>query len=53
VSADVASRKVIVLNIDAPPLFADVLELTPPRNGGERPVRLFSELLNAAAGNWR
>jgi len=53
VSADVASRKVVVLDIDAPPLFADVLELTPPRNGGERPVRLFSELLNAAAANWR
>jgi LysR family transcriptional regulator, low CO2-responsive transcriptional regulator len=53
VSADVASRKVAVLDIDAPPLFADVLELTPARNGGERPLRLFSELLNTVAANWR
>jgi LysR family transcriptional regulator, low CO2-responsive transcriptional regulator len=53
VSADVASKQVVVLDIDAPPLFADVLELTPARNGNERPARLFSELLNTEAGNWR
>jgi molybdate transport repressor ModE-like protein len=53
VSADVASGRVVVLDIDAPPLFADVLELTPARTGGDRPVRLFTELLNAEAGNWR
>jgi molybdate transport repressor ModE-like protein len=53
VSADVASKQVVVLNIDAPRLFADVLELTPAHDGREGPVRLFSELLNAAAGNWR
>jgi molybdate transport repressor ModE-like protein len=52
VRADVASKQVVVLDIDAPPLFADVLELT-ARNGGERSVRLFSELLNAEAGAWR
>ncbi len=53
VSADVAGRHVVVLDIDAPPLFADVLELTPARNASERSVRLFSDLLNAEAGNWR
>jgi molybdate transport repressor ModE-like protein len=53
VSADVANREVVVLDIDAPPLSADVLELTPMRNQGERPVQLFSELLHAEAGNWR
>jgi LysR family transcriptional regulator, low CO2-responsive transcriptional regulator len=53
VSADIASKRVTVLDIDAPPLSADVLELTPARDGGERPARLFSELLNAEAGNWR
>ena len=53
VSADVANGKVVVLDVDAPPLFADVLELTPARNGDERLVRLFSELLNVEAKNWR
>lgn len=53
VRGDVASKQVIVLDIDAPPLCADVLELTPARNGGEHPVRLFSELLNKEAGGWR
>ena len=52
VRADVASKQVVVLDIDAPPLFADVLELT-ARSSGERSVRLFSELLNAEAGAWR
>jgi LysR family transcriptional regulator, low CO2-responsive transcriptional regulator len=52
VRADVASKQVVVLDIDAPPLFADVLELT-ARSGGERSVRLFSELLNAETGAWR
>jgi LysR family transcriptional regulator, low CO2-responsive transcriptional regulator len=53
VRADVASRQVVVLDIDAPPLFADVLELTPARNDSRSSVRLFSELLNAGAGVWR
>jgi LysR family transcriptional regulator, low CO2-responsive transcriptional regulator len=53
VRADAVGGQVAVLDIDAPPLFTDVLELTPARNGEERPLRLFSELLNAAAGNWR
>ncbi len=53
VRADVASRQVVVLDIDAPPLFADVLELTPARSDGRSSVRLFSELLNAGAGAWR
>jgi hypothetical protein len=53
VGADVTSGKVVVLDIDAPPLLTDVLELTPARSGGEGPVRLFSEVLNATAGNWR
>jgi hypothetical protein len=53
VRADVTSAHAVVLDIDAPPLFTDVLELAPTRSGGERPVRLFSELLNTAAGNWR
>lgn len=53
VSADVASGQVVVIDIDAPPLFTEVHELTPARDGEERPVRLFSELLNTAAGNWR
>jgi molybdate transport repressor ModE-like protein len=52
VRADVASKQVVVLDIDAPPLFAGVLELTPMRSRGERAVRLFSELLNAEAGTW-
>ena len=52
VNADVANRQVVVLDIDAPPLFADVLELTPLRGGDERAVRLFSELLNAEAKTW-
>jgi LysR family transcriptional regulator, low CO2-responsive transcriptional regulator len=52
VRADVASKQVVVLDIDAPPLFADVLELT-ARTGDERSVRLFSELLNVKAGAWR
>jgi LysR family transcriptional regulator, low CO2-responsive transcriptional regulator len=53
VRADVASRQVVVLDIDAPPLFADVLELTPARSDDRSSVRLFSELLNAGAGAWR
>jgi molybdate transport repressor ModE-like protein len=53
VRADVASGQVIVLDIDAPPLSADVLELTPARTGGDGAVRLFSELPNAEAGGWR
>jgi LysR family transcriptional regulator, low CO2-responsive transcriptional regulator len=53
VRADVASRQVVVLDIDAPPLFADVIELTPARSDGRNSVRLFSELLNAGAGAWR
>ena len=53
VSADVASRQVVVLDIDAPPLFADVLELTPLRGSNESSVRLFSERLSAEAQNWR
>jgi molybdate transport repressor ModE-like protein len=53
VRADVASRQVVVLDIDAPPLFADVLELTPARNDGRSSARLFSEMLNAGAGVWR
>jgi molybdate transport repressor ModE-like protein len=53
VRADVASGQVVVLDIDAPPLFANVLELTPARSGGESAVRLFSELLNPEAGSWR
>jgi molybdate transport repressor ModE-like protein len=53
VRADVASRQVVVLDIDAPPLFADVLELTPARSDGRNSVRLFSEMLNAGAGVWR
>jgi molybdate transport repressor ModE-like protein len=53
VRADVASRQVVVLDIDAPPLFADVLELTPARSDGRSSVRLFSEMLNAGAGAWR
>jgi DNA-binding transcriptional LysR family regulator len=53
VRADVANKQVVVLDIDAPPLFADVLELTPVRNGSGHAVQLFSELLNAEAGNWR
>jgi DNA-binding transcriptional LysR family regulator len=52
VSADVANKQVVVLDIDAPPLFADVLELTPLRNGAERPARMFSELLSAETKNW-
>ena len=31
VSADVANKNVVVLDVDAPPLLADVLELTPGR----------------------
>jgi molybdate transport repressor ModE-like protein len=53
VRADVASRQVVVLDIDAPPLFADVIELTPARSDGRSSVRLFSEMLNAGAGVWR
>jgi molybdate transport repressor ModE-like protein len=53
VRPDVASGQVVMLDIDAPPLTADVLELTPARSGGEGTVRLFSELLNAEAGAWR
>jgi molybdate transport repressor ModE-like protein len=53
VRADVASGQVVVLDIDAPPLSADVLELTPARSGSESSVRLFSELFNAEAGSWR
>jgi molybdate transport repressor ModE-like protein len=53
VRADVASGQVVVLDIDAPPLSADVLELTPARNGDDGSVRLFSEVLNAEAGSWR
>jgi molybdate transport repressor ModE-like protein len=53
VRADVASGQVVVLDIDAPPLSADVLELTPARSGSDGAVRLFSELLNAEAGRWR
>jgi molybdate transport repressor ModE-like protein len=53
IRADVASRQVVVLDIDAPPLFADVLELTPARSDGRSSVRLFSELLNAETGAWR
>jgi molybdate transport repressor ModE-like protein len=53
VRAEVASRQVVVLDIDAPPLFADVLELTPARSDGRSSVRLFSEMLNAGAGAWR
>jgi DNA-binding transcriptional LysR family regulator len=53
VRADVTSGQVVVLDIDAPPLSADVLELTPARSAGEGSVRLFSELLNAEAGSWR
>jgi molybdate transport repressor ModE-like protein len=53
VRADVASGEVVVLDIDAPPLSADVLELTPARSAGDGAVRLFSELLNAEAGSWR
>jgi LysR family transcriptional regulator, low CO2-responsive transcriptional regulator len=53
VRADVASRQVVVLDIDAPPLFADVLELTPARSDGRSSVRQFSEMLNAGAGAWR
>ena len=53
VNADVVSRRVVVLDIDAPPLFADVLELTPLRSSNEPSVRQFAELLNAAAKNWR
>jgi molybdate transport repressor ModE-like protein len=53
VRADVASGQVVMLDIDAPPLSADVLELTLARSGGDGAVRLFSELLNAEAGSWR
>jgi molybdate transport repressor ModE-like protein len=53
VRADVASGQVVVLDIDAPPLSADVLELTPAQPGGDGSVRLFSELLNGEAGSWR
>ena len=53
VRADVASGQVVVLDIDAPPLSADVLELTPARSGDDSSVRLFSEVLNAEAGSWR
>jgi molybdate transport repressor ModE-like protein len=53
VRADVARGEVVVLDIDAPPLSADVLELTPTRSAGDGAVRLFSELLNAEAGRWR
>jgi DNA-binding transcriptional LysR family regulator len=52
VRADVVNKQVVVLDIDAPPLFADVLELTPIRNCAERSVRLFSELLHAETGTW-
>lgn len=51
-NADVANRQVIVLDIDAPPLFADVLEFTPLRSSNEPSVRLFAELLNAEMKNW-
>jgi hypothetical protein len=53
VRADVASGQVVVLDIDAPPLSAEVLELTPARPGSDGSVRLFSELLNGEAGSWR
>ena len=53
VRADIASKQVVMLDIDAPPLFADVLELTPARSSGGAPARLFSELLHAAAASWR
>jgi hypothetical protein len=53
VNADVVSRQVVVLDIDAPPLLADVLELSPLRSSNELSVRQFAELLNAAAKNWR
>jgi LysR family transcriptional regulator, low CO2-responsive transcriptional regulator len=53
VRADVASKQAVVLDIDAPPLSADVLELTPARTRGESAGRLFSDLLNAEAGAWR
>jgi molybdate transport repressor ModE-like protein len=53
VRADVASGQVVALDIDAPPLSADVLELTPARSGSDGAVRVFSELLNAEAGSWR
>jgi LysR family transcriptional regulator, low CO2-responsive transcriptional regulator len=53
VSADVANKQVVVLDIDAPPLFAGVLELTPPQGGDEPAVRLFSDLLNVETKNWR
>lgn len=52
VRADVSSGQVVVLDIDAPPLTADVLELSSMRGGGESPARLFSQLLNAEAGSW-
>jgi molybdate transport repressor ModE-like protein len=52
VRADVVNKQVVVLDIDAPPLFADVLELTPMRNHGEHSVQLFSELLHAETGTW-
>jgi molybdate transport repressor ModE-like protein len=52
VRADVASRQVVVLDIDAPPLFADVLELTPVRSSRDDDVLLFAELMNAEAGTW-
>lgn len=52
ISTDVANKQVVVLDIDAPPLFADVLELTPLRGGAKRPVRMFSELLSSETKNW-
>jgi DNA-binding transcriptional LysR family regulator len=52
VRADVVNNQVVVLDIDAPLLFAGVLELTPLRNRGERSVRLFSEWLNAETVTW-
>ena len=52
VRADVVNKHVVVLDVDAPPLLADVMELTPARGSSERPARLFSELLAAEAKNW-
>jgi hypothetical protein len=53
VKPDVANGHVVILDLDAPPLSVDVLELTNPRHGGDNPAMLFSQLLNGTTASWR
>jgi DNA-binding transcriptional LysR family regulator len=53
VSPDLAAGNLIALDLDAPPLSVNVLELTNPKRGRNRPMREFSSLLHGAASSWQ